>query len=370
MLSFWERQSLIRYDALVIGGGLTGLWTALSIKALKPHTKVLVLDSGIIPTGASTKNAGFACFGSPTEILEDIEKMGESQALELVEKRWRGLIRLRKEFGDEIIDFQRAGGYEVGGEELERALEKLDYLNGLLKPIFKQAVFKTDTENLKQFGFKGFSCLVRNSFEGYLDTGKLMDALWSRANHLGIRLITGCKVLGIEEKKVFCNQIEFEAEKIFLCTNAFAKQLNPQSEVKPGRGIVLVTKPLEKINFKGSFHLQAGYYYFRDLGNRVLLGGGRNLDFETESTYEFGINPTIMEHLYSLLRENILGGVDFEVEHTWAGIMGFGNTKWPSINKQPFYYQAVGMGGMGVALSGWAGAELAKIAFKNDLLGQ
>jgi hypothetical protein len=47
------------------------------------------------------------------------------------------------------------------------------------------------------------------------------------------------------------------------------------------------TEPIDNLDVRGTFHLDCGYYYFRNIGDRILLGGGRNLDFETETTTEF-----------------------------------------------------------------------------------
>lgn len=60
MISFWEKRSLVDYNYLVIGGGIVGLSTAISIKEKVPKSSVLVVERGILPSGASTKNAGFA----------------------------------------------------------------------------------------------------------------------------------------------------------------------------------------------------------------------------------------------------------------------------------------------------------------------
>jgi len=39
---------------------------------LNPNAKIIVIEKGMLPQGASTKNARFACFGTVSEILEDI----------------------------------------------------------------------------------------------------------------------------------------------------------------------------------------------------------------------------------------------------------------------------------------------------------
>ncbi len=363
MISFWEKQSLLSFDIAVVGAGLTGLSAALSIKEMEPSLRVGVLEAGLLPNGASTKNAGFACFGSLTEILEDIKKMGEDQALELVEKRWIGLRKLRTRLHYEPIGYQSHGGFEVGGQEMEESLEQIEYVNGLLYPIFKRSVFTIADEKLSSFGLAGFKHLVYNPFEGQLDSGKLMDALWAKAAHSGVRVFTGCRVIKIESGYVSCVGIDFRADKVLICTNAFARELCEELDVVPGRGIVLVTKPLTGISFHGAFHWDRGFYYFRDLGDRVLFGGGRHLDFEGETTSEFGINDLIYKDLCTKLKENILPGRTFEVDMVWSGIMGFGSSKMPIIKELEWgKLVAVRMGGMGVALSSWAGEELAKLA--------
>ena len=58
--------------------------------------------------------------------------------------------------------------------------------------------------------------------------------------------------------------------------------------MQPARAQVLITKPIKNLQIKGTFHLDKGYYYFRNIDNRILFGGGRNLDFKTEETSEFG----------------------------------------------------------------------------------
>lgn len=97
--SFWERDSWFsKIDYTIIGSGITGLSCALRLKELRPEANVLILEKGILPEGASTKNAGFACFGSISEILDDLRTHSEDEVVELV-KRVNGLELLRKKFG-------------------------------------------------------------------------------------------------------------------------------------------------------------------------------------------------------------------------------------------------------------------------------
>lgn len=57
--SYWEQKSYINeIDLIVIGAGIVGYSTALFYKKRHPKSKILILERGILPSGASTKNAG------------------------------------------------------------------------------------------------------------------------------------------------------------------------------------------------------------------------------------------------------------------------------------------------------------------------
>ena len=74
------------------------------------------------------------------------------------------------------------------------------------------------------------------------------------------------------------------------------------NQVKPARAQVLITKPIENLDIKGTFHLDKGYYYFRNIENRILFGGGRNLDFEGETTTEFNSNRNYSKQVGGIIK--------------------------------------------------------------------
>jgi glycine/D-amino acid oxidase-like deaminating enzyme len=159
----------------------------------------------------------------------------------------------------------------------------------------------------------------------------------------------------------------FTASQLLVCTNAFARQLLPQLDIEPARGQVLVTSPIDKLPFQGTFHYDEGFYYFRNLGNRVLLGGARNKAFEAEHTDEMNITEDIQNELERFLKETILPKRDYTIGHRWSGIMGMGGEKMPivqAINDHVFC--AVRMSGMGVALAPIVGEKVARLMTGKD----
>ena len=370
-LSFWELKNWFsQVDYTIVGSGIVGLHCALRLRELHPKSKILILEKGILPQGASTKNAGFACFGSISEIIDDLKHHSEQDVINLVQKRKKGLELLRKNLGDTTIDYQQNGGFELFLQKdsafYENCLNKLQFINDVLQPVFGKNTFQI-TQNT--FGFnKVCENLIVNPFEGQIDTGNMMQALLKKAIANDILILNQLNVVGYAETnsdvEVSINDYSFKTKNLLFATNGFASALT-NNQVKPARAQVLITQPIDNLHLKGTFHLDEGYYYFRNIGNQILFGGGRNLDFETETTTEFGVTEKVQNHLETLLKEVILPSKKFEVHHRWSGIMGMGESKNPIVKQiSNRVFCGVRLGGMGVAIGSLVGTELAELTKK------
>jgi len=374
MLSFWESDHFLNYDHIVIGGGIVGLSTAASIKERAPLKRVLVLEKGVFPSGASTKNAGFSCFGSLTEILADLATMSSKEVVSLVELRWKGLEVLQKRLGVSAIDYHQLGGYELLGQDQLPALERIDEVNQLLYPLFNQNVYELKTEKKKDFGFVGEQVkeMVFNPLEGQIHTGKMMKSLQAYAAQLGVEILTGVEVSSVNEEPDYVQvavneELKFRSSNVAICTNAFSQKFIPDLPLAPGRGVVLVTKPVKGLKFQGTFHYDEGYYYFRNFEDRVIFGGGRNLAKDEEETKEFGINQRILDKLKTDLNEMILPKHQVEIEQVWSGIMAFGENKRPIMEKHSErVFLGLRLGGMGVAIGSKMGLDLAQMMLASE----
>ncbi len=372
-ISIWEKESFYApKDVIIVGSGLVGLWCAWHLKRKHPKCKVAIVDRGIIPTGASTRNAGFACFGSVTELMADSKKMGSDKMLELVEMRFEGLQRIRKVFGEKHVDFEWCGGYELITQQNDPGKEKLeqeiDSLNRQLKAIVKEAhTFKLADKKIASFGFGNTAHLIENKMEGALHSGKLCQALLQSVQAQGVTVLNAVEIAGFEkigdQVALYTNQhIHLTTKKLLICTNAFAAQLLPGLDIVPARGQVLVTSPIPKLAIRGTFHYDEGFYYFRNLGDRILLGGARNKAIEAETTTEMNITDTIQHELEHFLSTYLLPGHTYQITDRWSGIMGMGGEKMPIVKEvSPDVFCAVRMSGMGVALAAVVGEKVAKM---------
>lgn len=368
MLSYWEYKSwLEKVDFTVIGSGIVGINCALRLRKNFPKAKIIILERGILPQGASTKNAGFACFGSMSEILDDLKSHSEEEIIDLIQKRWTGVQQLRSLLGDDKLQFNSLGGYEVFSEK-ETALydecrSAMDGVNKMLLPIFKEPVFE---ELPNSFGFRRVKeTLLWNRFEGQLDTGEMMQGLLDLAHQQGILIVNSTTVTSFEENgeyvSIETDQFSMKSRHLMIATNGFAKEILDE-EVIPARAQVLITKPIKDLPIKGTFHMYKGFNYFRNVDNRLLLGGGRHLNTDSEQTTKFGHTEEIKTYLTSLLKDVILPDTAFEIDQWWSGIMGVGLKKRPIVKAVGSrVFCGVRLGGMGVAIGSAVGQELADL---------
>jgi glycine/D-amino acid oxidase-like deaminating enzyme len=371
-ISAWEQSTYFApKDVVIIGCGFVGLWTALELINKYPKMQITILERGVIPSGASTRNAGFSCFGSVSELMYDIALMGEANMLETVKMRYDGLQKIQRTFDKKAIDYDQFGGYELfeknGPYDIQQLDKDIAYLNKILAPVLKTPkkngkyvpIYSNESKKIKQLGFQAIEALAFSPLEGQLNSAKLVLALQQAVQSKGVHILFNTEVKKFKSHKkgvtIHTNlEAPLETKQLLICTNGFAKQLMPGLDVVPARGQVFITEPIPNLKFKGTYHFDEGFYYFRNVGNRLLLGGARNKDFKNEKTYSLETSPIIQKTLEDFMMKRILpkGSKKPKIELRWSGTMGMGKIKKPIIEEvQPNIFCAVRMSGMGVAIA-------------------
>jgi len=375
MLSFWEKEQFFApQDIVIVGAGLVGLNAALKLRQLRPKAKILVLEKGLLPAGASSRNAGFACFGSPGELYEDLKSHSWAELEELLYQRYLGLRLLRETLGDQNIAYQGGGSLELfrAKEEAQyqAILDQLPSFNKRLAPLFEgRSLFSPLAKDaLKKEGLQNFSRALENSLEGQIDTGKMMRTLVQRVEMAGISIRWGAELLDWEQgARGLClalrfgpEQLALYSQQLLICNNGFGPRLLPDLALQPARNQVILSERIPNLALKRPCHAQAGYIYFRPIAGRILLGGGRHLDPLGETTDELGQTAKIQNFLADYL-ENVLGQ-KVGISQSWSGILGVGPQKKPLLGQtEEGVYYALRLGGMGVALGSLLGQKAANL---------
>jgi glycine/D-amino acid oxidase-like deaminating enzyme len=365
-LSYWESKIWKKkFDLIVVGSGITGATAAIHFAKRNLGKRILVVDQFQFGLGATSKNAGFICFGSPSELLETKKNFGVDFLESQLRKKWHGHQILLKTFGASAIQAKMQGGAEVfqNKEDAETALEELPMLNQLFKKVSKVSEqFASSACSFPRFHESSISIQI----EGNLDSGSLLSQIRKKFSAYNIPFLGGLKVENFERKSdgilLQGRNFEFFSEKVLFATNAFASEKPTVQPILPGRGLVKVSSPLSYPFPNGTFHLDRGYTYFRKVdGNRLLIGGYRNLDKKSEETLEVGTNEVISSAIDQVTKENILGFLP-EWDYSWNGWMGFTADENPIIQKlDDGIVVTAGMNGMGVTLGPFAALEALRL---------
>jgi glycine/D-amino acid oxidase-like deaminating enzyme len=362
MLSIWEKETWYApQDVIIVGGGLMGLWSALELRQRNPSLRITILERNSTPLGASTRNAGFACFGSPTELLHDAAQNGIDTMLSVVEMRYRGIEKIKRYFSKDQLQWEDCGGYECIHRDYKHwpvLADKLDELNHWLQPVTgSRHTFTRNDAALSAMGYQGFDALIETPSEAALHSGQLVQSLTKLVQEKSVTILNGITVKHWETHgasiRVYTEQgTVFTTQKLLFATNGFTGNLVKAAAVQPARGQIILTSPLPSLPWKGTFHFDEGFYYWRHWQNRILIGGARNKAMEEENTFVLEGSITIRTALEDFLRQHLPADWQWQTEMHWSGIMGFTPDKKPLIQAYaPGVYAAIACNGMGVALT-------------------
>lgn len=357
--SYWEWKGWLEaLDVVVVGGGLVGIHAALRIRENHPSWRILVMDERTVGGGGTSRNAGFACFGSPSELLDDVATMGLDATRSLVERRWKGLALLRATWGDVNLGYQALGSREAFTDDVlfEACLQQLPDLNAALEPVFGQHPFASYPD-VHQSGLNDVVGSISSPLEGKLDTSKLVHCLHQGLVDNQIHHLHGFRAENIERHgSTWAIRTELgtvETPRVVIANNARASELL-DLDVQPAPNHVLVSQPLPNLELRGTLHHDRGYVYARELGGRLLIGGGRQWASATP-------NDT-PQQLCNWAKNHIRGAQHMEIQHHWVGTLGVGETREPVVAQiEHGLWAGVRMGGMGVALGALVGQELADL---------
>jgi len=303
-------------DVAIVGGGIAGIATAYAL--LREGASVAVLERGELAEGASGRNAGFVLGGVAANYVAACRQYGAERATRVFRFTFANRALFRSAIRANAIDSLAAwnGSDQLAGddEEWREIAESARQLAGhdvrvRLEPAERKAIYDED---------------------GEIHPVRFVRGLAGAAERLGARIHTRTPVTGVTPSEARTAKGTVRAGAVVLCTNAYTHHL-ADSRVRPVRGQICATAPLERRIFARPTYANRGYRYWRQLPDgRVLVGGWRDTAVDEEVGEDDGTSDRIQRQLDAWLAAQ---GVDAPVTHRWGGTMGFSHDGLPYIGR-------------------------------------
>jgi len=369
-------------DVAIVGGGYTGLWTALALRERAPELRVTLLEAEICGHGPSGRNGGFV-HGYWASLPGILPVLGEERALELAragEQIIPGIRAWAEARGEDVwlveggmlevsaapaqdgaVEKAAAAAARVGRPDQTVALTAEEVARRVRSPVFREGVFYPECATVHP--------------------GLLVRALRRAVLDAGVMIHEGTPVTAVRAGSP--NELEtpggtLRAPEVVLATNAALTGWSPASRNLTNFGsYVVLTEPapqaLAEIGWTGGEAIVDGrmfLHYFRTTNDgRVLMGSGSGpIGFGGRVDDRFSRDVSTTARAEAGLRRLLPGLAGVRVERAWGGPIDVSADHLPFFRTRPetrIHYGA-GYSGHGVGPSWLGGRILASLALGAD----
>jgi glycine/D-amino acid oxidase-like deaminating enzyme len=322
-------------DVVIVGGGFTGLWTAIVLKEAEPDLDVVVLEQKVVGYGASGRNGGFAMTMVGRSIYDLLRKVGRERA--------RATHLAMRDTLKEIYDFCRAEGIEAdvtnpgvltvsnGPEQDIRIRQDLEAAERLglddFHPLSASECRElVDSERIRMGHFEDDSLLV--------DPAALVRGLRDAAMRRGVRVYEHTpvdQVVDIDERRVEARTPfgTVHADRALLATNAYAVA-HPvlRRFLFTVYAYIILTEPLTDEQWKrvgwerrmGIEDKRIMPHFHRPTADGRILWGGRDASIiDGPPNPRYDRDPYIFKRLEETFRWTFPQLHDVAIAKAWAG---------------------------------------------------
>jgi glycine/D-amino acid oxidase-like deaminating enzyme len=371
-------------DVAIVGGGFTGLWTALALTDTDPSLRVAVLEMATVGFGATGRNGGFCSASLTHGLANGIAHFPDEVAI----LRREGLDNLR-----DLVTFTRRHGIDCDLEETgvldvaDQPWQVDEYRAWADEAATYGEVNEfLDTEAIRDEVHSPLwhAALYRRGEDVMLDPVKLVRELKRVAVGRGVSVFEGTRVTSVERRAggvrlATAGRATLDAGHVVVATSAYSGWLRRLGSLfVPVYDYALVSDPLtpgqrEAVGWRRRQGMSDGnnqFHYFRLTADDRILWGGYDAIYHFGSRVgpELDVRPATFARLEGHFRRAFpqLGDVHFPFR--WGGAIDttsrFTVTFGQSLGGRLTY--ALGYTGLGVGASRWAGGVVRDFILRPD----
>lgn len=362
-----------RADVVIIGGGYTGLWTALHILREQPDLSVVVLERTRVGFGASGRNGGWASALFPTSM----ERIAAFSSREAAMQMQRAMQRVVDEVGEwsaeEGIDCKFAKG---GTITVARNRAQVDSL--WAEVAHARDWGDSDVRYLDATAASAHVRIAGTMAAKYtphcaaIHPLRLVHGLAAAVLRRGGRILQETAALSYSPGIVSTNRGVISCDVVIRATEGFTARFDAHArELMPIYSLMIATEPLSDEQWDviglASRETFADQRHVVIYGQRTADGrlafGGRGAPYHWGSAVDarYDTHRTVHRHLHETLLDLFpsLGGV--RITHRWGGALGIPRDYMPFVRYADGVGSAGGYVGDGVASAALAGRTLADL---------
>ena len=329
----------------IVGGGITGCSCALTLA--RAGRRVRLHEARAIASGASGRNGGFALRGGAMAYDRAREWLGADQAA--------GYWRLTEDYVDRIEELGGDAVRRVGSLRLAADDEERDELREEFEALREDGFAAEWRDELPEPLAGRFAGALFHPADAVLQPARLVRRLAAAAADAGAELREHSRVGDLDA---------LEADTVVVATDGYPSGLLGELEglIIPTRGQMIATEPVPERLFPMPHYGRHGFdYWHQDPEGRILAGGFRDFDLESEFTDSEETTPRIQSALEDFV-EQLLGRRP-RVTHRWAGVFGLVPDLMPVVGPlpgRPDAWVAAGYSGHGNVLGFACGRLVAR----------
>ena len=324
------------YDVVIVGAGLTGLWSAYYLHRADPRLRIAVLEAEVAGFGASGRNGGWCSALFPTSWPTLAAKSGADGALRMTRAMQETVLEVGRVCETEGIE----AGYHRGGTvTLARSQVQLQRITEGIE-LARSRGFTDDDERLLEPDEASAMMAATSVFGGSftphcaaVHPARLVRGLARVVEASGVSIFEQTPVRAIAPGRVETDAGTVRAEVVLRATEGYTPRITGlRRRVAPVYSLIVATEPLpdsmwdsiglaDRPTFTDARHLII--YGQRTADGRLAFGGrGAPYHFASRIRPSYDVEPRVFQDLRTVLRELLpqLRGVEFT--HQWGGCLG------------------------------------------------